>query len=235
MPGYVMHLAMAEKVIEKLNIKDKAFVDSFRIGSIIPDTIERTKKKDSHFWSDEEYKLFARKPDVDSFLKKYSKNLQDPYVFGYYAHLYLDKLYMDAYWAKHFSFTDDTGKTVCLYDDVKKVILDNHEVYDRDDFFSEKYYYGDYDKINAYFVEKYKLSYNEIKASLDGFKKAIADESGVDGIGELSKKNQLDVLAEMIEHLKDKEAYKKARVLDVIEIENLIEISAGVVADNYNM
>ena len=226
MPGYVMHLAMAEMIIKELNITDRSFVDSFRVGCIIPDTIQRTKKQKSHYWSEEMVKHFARVPDVTAFAGEYGQRISEPYIFGYYCHLYLDKIYMDRYWTKHFTFLDTAGNPAVYYDDVDKVLLDNHELYNRTDFFSNQYYYGDYDKINAYFVNRYKLTYEDNKKSLDNFFAGLGNNNNcISGCkaGDIKPEEQKDALYGMIEHLKNEKKYEKALVLSVSEIEHLIE------------
>lgn len=168
MPGYVMHLAVAERVIEICGIKDSKDINDLKIGSIIPDALTRSNKKQSHFWDDDIYKCFVRKPNLDMFLQKYGaynqSRLNEPYIFGYYCHLHLDRRFIEEYWHNHFKFYDDNMEEACGFDEVRKVLLiGSGKLYDRSDFFSDKYYYGDYDIMNQYMLGKYNISTPELK------------------------------------------------------------------------
>lgn len=157
MPGYVIHLALAEKILRDCNA-DYDFANRFRLGSMAPDTIKREDKKESHFWSDDMFRLFVRKPDLDAFMYEYERKMSDPFVLGYYAHLVLDIDFLDIYWKKHFDFRNDDNEPALLYDDVTKVyIKETGNSYSRQLFLSDEMYYGDYDRMNEYFIGKYKL------------------------------------------------------------------------------
>lgn len=159
MPGYVIHLATAKKITELLDIDDDDCINRFMIGNIIPDVVDRNKKKESHFWSDETYRLFVRKPDVEAFLKKYKNYISNPFVAGYYAHIYMDAVFIDEYWQKKFSFYDKNMQSASLYDDVAYVSLkDRNKIYKREQFFSNDMYYGDYDRMNTYIINRYRIN-----------------------------------------------------------------------------
>ncbi len=169
MPGYVMHLAVCEEIIRRHGMDDEACKAAFRIASIVPDAVDTTKKKISHIWTGDIEKKFVRRPDIDSFRKNYGSYMNNPFVYGYYIHLLMDCYYLDGYWAKHFRFYDREMKPATLYDDVKFIKLDGKKVYSREEFFSDKYYYGDYDRMNNYIIQKYNISYLKIKESADIF------------------------------------------------------------------
>lgn len=177
MPGYMIHLAVCEELIRKYNITDENFKASFRIGNIIPDVIQRGEKRLSHFWPDYEIPLLVRKPDLKAFLSMYEDNLKNPYVSGYYTHIKLDRYYLEKYWAKHFRFYNDSGKSEEHYDKVSKVyVTDTDRFYERERFFSDALYYGDYDMTNSYIANRYGISYKECLASVDLFGR-LADKN----------------------------------------------------------
>lgn len=158
MPGYVMHLAVAEQIIKLCHIVEIEDCNELRIGSIVPDTRKGNEKRKSHFWTDEEYIRFARKPDLHMFLNKYGDRLAKPYVFGYYAHLYLDYKFVKEYWPLHYMFYDKNMQPADIYDAVEWVrYIDTDELVLRRDFFSERYYYGDYDRMNRYMLLHYGI------------------------------------------------------------------------------
>lgn len=164
MPSYVIHLSCARRALEWLPEMDAREQNLFFLGNIIADMC--VDKHYTHFWNDATYPMLARRPDLNWFLKKYKDLLSEPYVLGYYTHLLLDYRFLDEYWDAHFRFYGSNREVNCLYQDVKYVeVLEQRKIYDRYDFFSKKWYYGDYDRMNAYFANKYKVQFPELKLS----------------------------------------------------------------------
>ena len=178
MPGYVIHLALAEEIVRRLDIRDDAFVNQFFIGSIIPDVFKASEKKESHFWSDETFKLFVRKPDVRAFEEKYHGYMDNPYVLGYYAHLLLDAMFIDHYWLKYFLFYNADMRKATLYDEVAQVYLvEEGSYYPREVFFSKEMYYGDYDIMNSYMINKHHIRIPELSVIPDIIEEVNCKES----------------------------------------------------------
>lgn len=146
MASSVIHMTIAHKINEELK-KDKYKI---LIGSIAPDIsklIGRTKEE-SHFLDDVKNDI----PNMERFLKKYQKYLDDDFVLGYYIHLYTDYL-----WFKYFipeikenNFIKKLDQTVVKV--TPKTI--------------SKYIYNDYTNLNEQLIDKYNLEldvfYNEI-------------------------------------------------------------------------
>lgn len=146
MASSVIHMTIAHKINEELK-KDKYKI---LIGSIAPDIsklIGRTKEE-SHFLDDVKNDI----PNMERFLKKYQKYLDDDFVLGYYIHLYTDYL-----WFKYFipeikenDFIKKLDQTVVKV--TPKTIT--------------KYIYNDYTNLNEQLIDKYNLEldvfYNEI-------------------------------------------------------------------------
>ena len=145
MASSIIHIAVANE-INKVLRRDKT---KLLIGSIAPDLskiIGDTKNK-SHFLDNDD-----NIPNIDMFLKKYSKNLNDDFIMGYYIHLYTDYL-----WFKYFiteilhndRITKKDGSIVKLNGEMKKL-----------------YIYNDYTNLNIQLIEKYnldlKIFYNDI-------------------------------------------------------------------------
>lgn len=182
MPGYVMHLAVAEQIIETCHITGIEDCNALRIGSIVPDTRKGNEKRKSHFWTDEEYIRFARKPDLHMFLNKYGDRLAKPYIFGYYAHLYLDYKFVKEYWPLHYMFYDRNMQPVDIYDAVEWVrYIDTDALILRREFFSERYYYGDYNRMNRYMLLRYGIETPKYKSDMiraGGVEEVEGEESG---------------------------------------------------------
>lgn len=119
MPSIASHMVIASLVSKKLKIKNPDFV----IGNILPDIINN---KDSHHKIDGKYLLI---PDVNYFKEKLNLfNMKD---VGYYAHILLDKYYLEDY--------------------LIPIILKYND-------FDYKIMYNDYDKINYLLVCKFDLN-----------------------------------------------------------------------------
>jgi len=99
MASSLIHICVAKKVNETLNMDEKQIY----LGAIAPDIsklINETKIK-SHFLIDEETGV----PDINKFLEKYKTNLNDPFVMGYFVHLYTDKIWWEEFMPNKFLFT----------------------------------------------------------------------------------------------------------------------------------
>lgn len=166
MPGYVMHLvegSVIEKRLSEVLSLDEIWHARFETGLLLPDTKLKDNKKTSHFWSEDEIALLARKPDINAFLDKYRDLLDDPLVLGYLAHLYLDACYERSYWPTVMSFYDKDGNPEVLKDRITHVRIHKTEkTVPVQEFFTPDYYYGEYSKLNGYFIDKYNIAVPEV-------------------------------------------------------------------------
>lgn len=158
MPGYIMHLAAAKLAIDKLGICDFERIIKIYTGSVIADAMPRQEKCMSHFWTGDTMKYLKRTPDVDCFMEQYPRGINDELIAAYYAHLYMDKRFVDDYWGKYFEFYNDDMDIEEEYDAVTKVRIVDRDIWlDRCDFLSDENYYGDYTRLLPYIVHKYEL------------------------------------------------------------------------------
>jgi hypothetical protein len=182
MPGYIIHLAAARLALDKLGFSD--FDDRFRVyvGSLLADTMPRESKRYSHFWSEESFKHLKRMPETAVFAQKYSEHMEDLLVAAYYAHLYMDRQFVNDYWTRHFEFYNDDMQPEEGYDAVTKVkITDTGLLLPRSEFLSDEYYYGDYTRLLPYITHKYGLrdilsgySMSELSSKLDKLDSSIS-------------------------------------------------------------
>lgn len=222
-----MHLAMAKRILDIKGIKDNEYIMPFLVGNIIPDVRRGSAKKKTHFWTDEMFKRFDRRPDLEVFKEKYNSRLSEPYVFGYFCHLYMDTMYMERYWDKYFSFYDENMIPDNGFDNVKKIkIVNDDRVYDRETFFSDSYYYGDYDRMNDYFISKYKIVLPQVEETII---EAIED---IEEICILEEKEKLFSMVDRIKALKSRrkmvecnssDFVANTKILDIKEIDELIK------------
>lgn len=222
MPGYVIHMAAANRFFEVCNIKDKAYKNDFMIGSIAPDVKKGSEKKISHFWADYAMADLVRRPELKSFIEKYGERLSEPYVFGYYCHLLLDVRFLDVYWKQHFQFFNENMHCETGYDRVSYVKVDDKEVYDRNEFFSPALYYGDYNRMNPYFVKKYNIEHFVLTTPV-----SIIDE--VNPVHEIETiRNMITVMFEQKE-----EDGEVPKVFCRNDLDELIETTAEIIAEIY--
>lgn len=204
MPGYVIHLAEAKLIVDKLektmsNIKLKVtWREEFYYGALLPDAIEKSKKGLSHFWNKKDVKCITMVPDLDAFCKKYVGKRDDPVYWGYLLHLQLDRLFWEKFMKKNVEFIDKDGKETELLENVAGVKLKkNGKIIGVKEFFSEEYLYGDYTKLNDEFIRNYDLivpsykdaienvieeaDYKEMKNTLNKLKLFIGENKIADG------------------------------------------------------
>lgn len=194
MPGYILHLTAAKIAIEKCpQLKDTE--NHFLLGSLMPDTVK--EKAASHFRNPKYKENMIEYPDLDLFRKKYEGLMQDKSCLGYYFHLYTDYKYFCEYlpglielWNEKNDVTVKREEVVWVFD--KK----RNKKISRELFFSDRYLYGDYTKLNRFLVEKYELplelpmqienpgieevEYENVKsvfAQLQGYMDVAAEES----------------------------------------------------------
>ena len=90
MASALIHIAIAKEVNNELKREENKYL----LGSIAPDISKFVgePKTFSHFME-----KGHNEPNIDLFLTKYLKYLDDDFVMGYYIHLLVDYL-----WFKHF-------------------------------------------------------------------------------------------------------------------------------------
>ena len=163
MPGFILHLAQATMLMEYMCEKPSAgWTYEFLMGSLLPDTRLGIEKKFSHFWDEACMENIARAPKLERFLEKYGHRLGEPVILGYYAHLYLDERYVNAYWPTILEFQDMNGQAEPRKDYIHRVWLKQKGVYiPFEEFFTAENYYGDYTRSNHWLVERYQLKIPE--------------------------------------------------------------------------
>ena len=85
MPGYVIHLAEAALILDKmrkLRQIDDAFEQAFLTGTLLPDTRLKGEKCFSHFWDPDKLECLALGPELARFTDKYGQRLNEPVMLG---------------------------------------------------------------------------------------------------------------------------------------------------------
>ena len=134
---------------------------------------------------------------------------------GYLFHLYIDRKFFKEYMPGIIEFRDKEDQIEEKMNKVKYVILKRTgQKILKQDFFSEKYYYGDYTKMNTYLFNRY-----HIPIRLD-------PEVNNPGIEEVSYQDVKKVLKELEGYLTvPEEAVKNVKVFDVEDLLLFLENS----------
>ena len=138
MASAVIHIAVAKEINKDLKMNEKELF----LGTIAPDISKQLgeSKVKSHFLSDDQSTL----PILDKFLDKYKNNLNNPFIMGYYIHLFTDYL-----WFKYF-IPEITNSS-----DYIKVLSGNKIKCTKEEI--EKLIYNDYTNLNISLIEEYDL------------------------------------------------------------------------------
>ncbi len=138
MASAVIHIAVAKEINKDLKMNEKELF----LGTIAPDISKQLgeSKVKSHFLPNDKTDL----PILDKFLDKYKNNLNNPFIMGYYIHLFTDYL-----WFKYF-IPEITNSS-----DYIKVLSGNKIKCTKEEI--EKLIYNDYTNLNISLIEEYNL------------------------------------------------------------------------------
>ncbi len=138
MASAVIHIAVAKEINKDLKMNEKELF----LGTIAPDISKQLgeSKVKSHFLLNDKTDL----PIFDKFLDKYKNNLNNPFIMGYYIHLFTDYL-----WFKYF-IPEITNSS-----DYIKVLSGNKIKCTKEEI--EKLIYNDYTNLNISLIEEYNL------------------------------------------------------------------------------
>ena len=127
MASAVIHIAVAKEINKDLKMKEKELF----LGAIAPDISKQLgeSKIKSHFLLNDKSDL----PILDNFLDKYQDNLNNPFIMGYYIHLFTDYL-----WFNYIKLLNE-NKITCSKEEISKLI------------------YNDYTNLNILLIEEYNL------------------------------------------------------------------------------
>lgn len=183
MPSYVIHHIAGNNLLDKYKISDKQ-KGLFLLGNLIPDSIKtlgnetdpikvkelrdkyykeiQHEKNATHFRRKEDFNKNVQLCYLEDFLAKYGHLIDDPTVFGYYYHLFVDNYFFSTVFDETFECLDSNGNKTDLSADTRTYkILKNGEIVTPDVFWSHVGIYDDYTKMNKILLEKYGVSFDE--------------------------------------------------------------------------
>lgn len=151
MPGFLMHLVEGEMILnnfrKQINIS-KTFTEEFMLGCILPDVT--SDKERTHFRPLYQKYQITKYPDMTTVYALYGNQELSPIDLGILAHLQLDASYVTDFWQHFFVFEDEFGApSVDTRHPLFVRLLKGQEArIPLADFFSDKWFYGEYDRIN---------------------------------------------------------------------------------------
>lgn len=198
MASSVIHMCVAKEINKKLKMDHNMIL----LGSIAPDIskhLGETKTR-SHFFNDD------KTINIDKFLDKYKNKLFiEPFMMGYYIHLYTDLL-----WEKYF-----------IDEIVEKgsIKLLNGDIIDNTPDLYKKLIYNDYTNLNLKLIDEYNIDvsffYNNIKLP-----NIYMEEIPIDKLDLIVEKSRL-----IIENTKENKAY----TFNLDHIKAFIEICSNLI------
>ena len=117
MPTHKIHLAIASKISDKLNLNK----DSVMLGSVLPDICKEKNHQLAHFQFGEKDLEGLANPEL--FIKKYKDTLGNPVMIGYLIHILTDRFYNE-YIFRNFYIYDENDNGIGIYLKGKKKTLD---------------------------------------------------------------------------------------------------------------
>ena len=166
MPGFLMHLIEGEMIINKMNAgitsavscrsAIKAAPEQFLLGCILPDITDNKEK--THFRPTWQKNMITKYPDLTHIRSLYPDSAAlSPADLGILTHLHLDTHYVTDFWPNYFNITDanentcfDTRNPLYVH-----ILSQPEKSIPLADFFSDQYFYGEYDRINSRLLQDF--------------------------------------------------------------------------------
>lgn len=166
----MIHLSVAKEITNLLTQSNsehwttKATRD-FYVGNILPDII--APKKLSHYWDQRQTNNIIKIPHLDKFLINYQTQLSNKQLLGYYCHLYIDKFFYENFISQIVCFLDKNNVQTNLLKAARYAYLYKINLFiPYSEFWTNKYYYGEFDKSNAVLQEKCNIDIDKLTETI---------------------------------------------------------------------
>lgn len=194
MASALIHLAVAKKLTENINITNKK---DYYLGSIAPDISKQIglNKISSHF-------LIHTKEDVpntEMFINKYPNFMNNEFELGYFIHLYTDKLWFDGF----------LNNFICN----NSIKLLDGTIIETTKEEMQNMIYSDYTNMNIQLIDKYDM---DLSLFYEEFQEPKTE------INEIPT-NNLDILINKMGILISNSQEEKAYTIDIYLVENFID------------
>lgn len=211
MPGFILHLLHGQKILEKLKYPySEEEQKQFMAGLLMPDSKKGIEKERSHFYSFSEKEKTLQIPDLREFSVKYQNHMQNPFVAGYAAHLYLDKVFFEDYFLKYVSFRNENDETTLFSAEIcYAVLLKSNKQISLEELYSDLYLYSDYTNMNHNLILRNNIQQPEYTAFASP-------------VQEVEARDYKDVLALLQKYLNDECDDNVVRIFDIDALEKAI-------------
>lgn len=202
MASSIMHISVASELNKILKKDEKQLL----IGTIAPDISKHIgeNKLRSHFLDE----VTNDVPNLELFLSKYKKHLNDDFVLGYYIHLYVDYLYFKYYLNEFY------GKD-CIYTKDGEIV----KIAPGD---AKKYIYEDYTNLNVQLIDIYNLELKVFYEKIPSFKDIITE----------IPMDKIQLIVDKAGIIIENSTYDKLYVFDITSIKKFIEVCVDAITNN---
>ena len=205
MASALIHLAVAKKLTENINIKNRK---DYYLGSIAPDLSKQIglNKMSSHF-------LIHTKEDVpntEMFINKNPNFMNNEIELGYFIHLYTDKLWFDGF----------LNNFICN----NSIKLLDGTIIETTKEEMQNMIYSDYTNMNIQLIDKYDM---DLSLFYEEFQEPKTE------INEIPT-NNLDILINKMGILISNSQEEKAYTIDIYLVENFIDYACEEILKKLN-
>lgn len=194
MASALIHLAVAKKLTENINIKNRK---DYYLGSIAPDLSKQIglNKMSSHFLIHTKEDI----PNTEMFINKYPNFMNNEFELGYFIHLYTDKLWFDGF----------LNNFICN----NSIKLLDGTIIETTKEEMQNMIYSDYTNMNIQLIDKYDM---DLSLFYEEFQEPKTE------INEIPT-NNLDILINKMGILISNSQEEKAYTIDIYLVENFID------------
>lgn len=151
MGSLIMHIAITEKFRKKYNLSYK-----FLVGALLPDIYDKMdmSRNETHYIDNQGPEL----PNFTKFVETNKSKLlaKDEIMLGYFCHIISDKVWYNLFLTKYIKDLR-VGQTTVTY-------LEDESEHPIEEFW--KIIYEDYDQIDRWICEKYKINIEELRLNI---------------------------------------------------------------------
>lgn len=183
MASYVIHYVAGKRFLDNMNISQEEKA-GFLLGNLIADSLKiignitdpvlirkiksehrseiQQQKVATHFRKMEDAKYNIQLCNLQSFIEKYGRYMDNPTVLGYFFHLFTDNRFFKNVFDDAFVCLNEFGERTDTWKDTTQYrVLKDNKVYTPKEFWTHQNIYGDYTKMNKLVLSNYKISFDE--------------------------------------------------------------------------
>ena len=198
MASTITHLAVAKKVLERLEVDNEK---DYFLGSIAPDISKQVglNREESHFLINTQENI----PNINLFIKRYPLFKYNSFDLGYFTHLYTDKIWNESFlpqFVKENKIKLTDGRTIEVSKEEMQDMI-----------------YSDYTNLNTQIIDEYHLDLSLF------YEEFVPPKTNIREI----PINNLDILLNKIGIIIENSQSEKTYTLDIDKIKEFINQCAN--------